>query len=118
MRDHRRAPSRQENTELQGYAFKWMARLPGRVRPLQVGRQYPRIANRLAMIWADPQIAEIYFKDLIAPKREGRQGFPEEIISEINRLYLYFLSGLETQMPDKPWMEPGHEDRPSARARM
>jgi len=58
--------------------------------------KFPRIASELAIRWADPELdAELdpYLDQLISHTRDGRQGFPLEVMSE-----LLFLSELRWWM--------------------
>lgn len=71
---------------LQRLAFSWLARLPEKVRPIELGRVYPRIANRLAAIWIDPSVTAKYLEDLLVDGRGGRRGFPTAIDQELRKL--------------------------------
>ena len=70
--------------------FKWIAALPREVRPLELLKQYPRIANMLAQAWHDPSAFREYMFDLLIDRRGGRQGFPQAVRSELLRLRTYF----------------------------
>ena len=49
---------------------------------------YPRIAAELIQRWGDPGI-DVYLNELISCSRDGRQGFPLDVMSD-----LLFLSEL------------------------
>ena len=70
--------------------FKWIASLPREIRPLALLQQFPRIANMLAQSWHDPAAFREYMFDLLIDRRGGRQGFPQDVRSELLRLRAYF----------------------------
>ena len=47
--------------------------------------QYPRIANRLALVWPDAVLAKRVLDDVVADRRGGRRGFPREVADELSR---------------------------------
>ena len=70
--------------------LKWMALLPQKLRPFNLGRQYPRIANEICRQWNIPARRESYLKELLivdGPRK--RQGFPQQVATEIAALALY-----------------------------
>jgi len=69
--------------------FKWIARLPRHVRPIELLRQFPRVANALATNWNDPQAFRACLYDLLVDKRGNRSGFPDEVVSELLALRSY-----------------------------
>lgn len=89
------------NLEVQEYSFKWLLSLPKDVRPLTLGKHFPRILNRLALISSDQTITVGYLRDLITPARRGRQGFPDAIVGELHRLYLHIWGAPD----DDPWAD-------------
>jgi len=70
--------------------FRWVAGLPREVRPLALLQQFPRIANMLAQSWHDPAAFREYMFDLLIDRRGGRQGFEQDVRSELLRLRAYF----------------------------
>jgi hypothetical protein len=78
--------------ELTDRAFAWLAQIRKEARPQALARQYPRIANRFAELWASPAQCERYLDELLLDQRGGRQGFPPEVASEIVTLKAYFLT--------------------------
>ena len=70
--------------------FRWIASLPREVRPLALLKQFPRIANMLAQAWHDPAAFREYMFDLLIDRRGGRQGFPQDVRSELLKLRAYF----------------------------
>jgi hypothetical protein len=84
-------------------AFKWIARLPQEVRPLNLLRQYPRIANNLALHWPDANAFRHCLYDLLIDKRGGRQGFPQPVLQDLLQLreyvdHLEFVRGARTRL--------------------
>jgi hypothetical protein len=71
-------------------AFKWIARLPKEVRPLKLLREYPRIANHLALCWPDRKAFRHYLYDLLVDKRGGRKGFPQPVLKDLLTLREWF----------------------------
>lgn len=69
--------------------FRWMARLPRGVRPLELLRQFPRVANALAVSWREPSEFRACLYDLLIDKRGNRKGFPKEVIAELLALRAY-----------------------------
>jgi hypothetical protein len=70
--------------------FKWVAGLPREVRPFELLKQFPRIANMLAQAWHDPAAFREYMFDLLIDRRGGRKGFPQNVRSELLQLRSYF----------------------------
>ena len=85
-----RARGRPEDLTLSEDAFRWMAKLPRQARPIELGRRYPRIANRLAAIWTDRPKVDAYLHELLIDRRQGRQGFAPAIGLELARLRAHF----------------------------
>jgi hypothetical protein len=78
--------------------FRWIATLPKSVRPLALLRQYPRIANAMALMWREPDIFRAYLEDLLIDRRGNRQGFPKAIRQEL-------LALRALRKPDAPAFE-------------
>src|SRR4051794_10066596 len=70
--------------------FRWMARLPQHVRPLNLLRQFPRVANTLATAWVDRHAFRLCLYDLLMDKRGNRKGFPSEVQAELMTLRSFF----------------------------
>jgi hypothetical protein len=70
--------------------FRWVAKLPRRVRPLALLRHYPRIANMMAGMWQDPQSYCAYVHDLLTDRRGNRKGFSPEIVQELLALRVHY----------------------------
>lgn len=87
----RRTSSNHVLPDLSAATFKWIASMPLKLRPYQLARQFPRIANRLAETWSRPEICERYLDELIMDSRGGRKGFPPEVATEIAALKAHFM---------------------------
>lgn len=76
----RRAP-----TWLRAATAKWLLDLPEAVRPLQLAKRYPRVANDLCLLWRRPALYERYMANLLIVRRGGRRrhGFPPQLASEL-----------------------------------
>jgi hypothetical protein len=72
--------------------FQWIAKLPPDVQPMEVLRQFGRIANMLAMNWNDPEATFAYFDQLLVDRRGNRKGFPPEVMAELTALRSRYAS--------------------------
>jgi len=82
--DGERQPKREE--PLADATVTWLRTLAVDVRPRELARQFPRIANRLCELWKRPAQFEAYLKTLIIDHRGGRKGFPPEVAAELSTL--------------------------------
>jgi len=107
-----RQPPRAQDLVLSALAQAWVGSLASDERPAALVRQYPRIANRLALCWNDPALLERVFDDLLADRRGGRQGFAQDVQADLLRLRaaearrraLARITGLEvSEVPFEPW---------------
>jgi hypothetical protein len=71
---------------LTGTTRRWLQRLPARRRPYRLCTAFPRVANRLAWVWADEAMAAQVLDDLLVDRRGGRSGFPHWVTRELRRL--------------------------------
>ncbi len=83
-----REPERPQDAMLSDLARDWHQSLPRSQRPTQLCKQYPRIANRLALCWGEPALAARLLDDLTIDKRHGRAGFPPRVSLELINLRL------------------------------
>ena len=70
----------------------WLASLPPHVRPMELTRQFPRIANRLRHLWKQVARCEEYLDALLVDRRGTRNGFPSKISEELEALREYHAS--------------------------
>jgi len=68
----------------------WLASLPQDVRPVELARQFPRIANRLRHLWTRVATCEEYLDGLLVDRRGNRKGFPLKITQELESLREYY----------------------------
>lgn len=73
---------------------KWIARLPRPIRPVNLLRRFPRVANMLAASWSDRESFRTTLYDLLAPTRQNHRGFPSDVIAELLTLRSYFENHL------------------------
>jgi hypothetical protein len=66
---------------------RMLANLGGKAEayPHRTEERFPRILARLADLWGQPE-ADAYLNDLLMPDRTDRQGFPDDVASELFRL--------------------------------
>jgi len=81
--------------------LKWIATLPGKVQPLELLRQFPRIANAIALMWSEPDSFKAYMDDLLFDRRGNRQGFSKAIRQELLALRAF----REPMLPALDWHE-------------
>jgi hypothetical protein len=73
-------------------AAGWLVSLPADVRPRELARQFPRIANKLCELWKRPAQCDVYLKKLIMDDRGARKGFPPEVAKELSVLAGHYAS--------------------------
>lgn len=78
------------NDALLPTTVSWAARLPVEVRPIQLMKQFARVANRVAATWRDAGAFYDCIGDLLIDRRGGRRGFPAEVSRELFLLRDYF----------------------------
>ena len=81
-----RRPARASDEALTGTTRRWLRELPSRRRPLRLCQLYPRVANRIAWCWREPELTEQVLEDLLQDRRGGRRGFPAPVVRELQRL--------------------------------
>ncbi len=80
---------------------RWLATLPLEVQPTAIGKDFPRITNVLAALWARPDALKSYLDDLLLDKRGGRRGFPFAVLEELYALSEYYAK-LHPDRSDPP----------------
>ena len=67
------------------HTVQWANALPENVRPLTLMRQFPRVANMLALLWAETTCTPFdeYMESLVVDRRGNRQGFPPTVMSDL-----------------------------------
>jgi len=88
----RRRPALASDRALTGHALDWMVSLPPSLRPQQLGRLFPRIANALAQLWSDHGQAQQALEGLLVDRRGGRRGLPDPVQAELLALQAHLKS--------------------------
>src|SRR5512134_133945 len=83
-----RAPQHPER--VQDETVRWLATLPEHVRPVELTRKFPRIANKIAMLWRRVARCEEFLDELVVDHRGGRKGFPMAIAQELTALRRHY----------------------------
>jgi hypothetical protein len=81
-----RAPPSERDNTLSRLVPRWRESLPPESTPDYLCAHFPRIANRLALCWADPPLALHLLDELFRDRRGGRRGFPAEALDELKSL--------------------------------
>jgi hypothetical protein len=84
----------------------WIGLLPPPVRPHALAVQFPRIANLVCAVWADPLACRKYLAELITDDRGGRKGFRSTMLREIETLQAY-----HAQLYPRSDFDPAHSSR-------
>jgi len=71
-------------------ARAWLASLPDSIRPTELARHYPRLANRFATAWNDKAGVALVFDDLLSDRRGARRGFPPAVDANLLALWRYW----------------------------
>ncbi len=98
----RRAP-RANDEALSGTARRWLRELPSRRRPLRLCQLYPRVANRVAWCWRDPELTTQLLDELLHDRRGGRRGFPTPVVRELQRLAQFNVQQRNDPQGDGWW---------------
>lgn len=106
-----RQPEREQDRTLSSGAQRWLAALPAEVQPNELCAQYPRVANRLALCWDDPMLAECLFDNLMINRRGKRKGFPPVVGAELLRLREFGASRRKTDERSDHWRAQATADR-------
>lgn len=70
----------------------WIESLPANARPRALALRFARIVNNICAAWDDPTACRKYFDDLLEDKRGGRQGFPMDVLREIQKLNEHYAT--------------------------
>src|SRR5262245_61832700 len=70
------------------HATRWAATLPIPARPHALMREFPRIANMIALLWTEPTSESFYeyMNSLLVDHRGGRKGFPPAVLHDLLEL--------------------------------
>jgi hypothetical protein len=75
----------QTSSTLQRFTVQWAETLPSNVQPRALMREYPRIANMVALLWTEPTRTAFdnYMESLLVDRRGNRKGFPSAVASDL-----------------------------------
>jgi len=82
----RRHQPGKDDLELSAAGLAWLASIEQPARPIKLAAAFPRIVNRMAKLWKQPQEMDRYFEELLADTRGNRKGFPLNILMELSTL--------------------------------
>lgn len=72
--------------QLPAHTVQWIVSLPAAARPLHLFMHYPKLGNKLAMLWENTGDAQRFFDEMLMDTRGTRQGFPKEVFDDLMRL--------------------------------
>ena len=72
--------------------------------PHRIEQDFPRILAKLADLWGDP-LMDVYMRDLLMTNRSDREGFPDDVASELFQLSL--IHGALLQPEEKTEVQGG-----------
>ena len=101
----RRRPPLASDRALTGNALDWMVSLPPSLRPQQLGRLFPRIANALSQVWGEHGQAQQALDGLLVDRRGGRRGLPDAVQAE--------LMALQSHLRSRPDLAPASAPAPA-----
>ena len=81
-----RAPPKETDKTLSRLVPLWLDELPLWAQPHYVCAKFPRVANRLALCWADAPLALRLLDEFFQDRRGTRKGFPPEATAELQVL--------------------------------
>jgi hypothetical protein len=81
-----RAPPSDGDKTLSRLVPPWCESLAPEARPNYLCAHFPRIANRLALCWADPALAVKLLDEFFLDRRGTRRGFPPKAMAELRSL--------------------------------
>lgn len=72
----------------QSVADQLLGHIPGHEDhfPWKTSARFPQIVEKIAELWPNATAMRAYFEQLLLTERETRQGFPQEIYTEIDSL--------------------------------
>jgi len=89
--------------QLEEGALQLLERLPPTLRMVALRGHFPRVLNRIAASWGDPRAFDALIGSLLIDDRQGRQGFPFEVVRELTDLREYYFSMVRPEA-----RRPGH----------
>ena len=83
----------------------WMAELPHAVRPSELARRFPRIANSIAELWPRVARCEEYLDSLVIDERGNRKGFPPPVAHELTALRSHYAELHPSDQSTWDWVD-------------
>jgi hypothetical protein len=81
-----RTPPKGNDLTLSALIPGWLESLVPDAWPSYLCTYFPRIANRLALCWADPELTVLLLDEFFMDRRGTRRGFPPEALEELRVL--------------------------------
>jgi hypothetical protein len=81
-----RTPPKGNDLTLSALVPGWLESLVPDAWPSHLCTYFPRIANRLALCWADPELTVLLLDEFFMDRRGTRRGFPAEALEELRAL--------------------------------
>ena len=88
--------------ELTGEALRLLVKVDRWVVLRELPENFPRVLNRLALVWSKPLEADRCFEELLMNSRGIRQGFPLAVVSELTALRHFYVTRAFPKHTD-PW---------------
>jgi len=86
---HERSRPRWAAEPLDPDTTRWLDQLPPGIRPRELPRLFPRIANKLCSLRTNPAVSNRYLSNLLMDTRDGaREGFPLAVAGELAALLI------------------------------
>lgn len=95
---------------LLGAAKELIDSFPKENKPLALAEQFPRIINRISLVWPYPTECEEYLNSLITDNRTGRQGFPFAVLAEISNLRDFYHDQFPFVFKNDVWSKAHNPD--------
>lgn len=92
-----RSPLSERDRTLSALVPRWVESMSTELQPRYLSEHFPRIANRLALCWADPALTVQLLDAFLVDKRGTRRGFPQKALSELKGLRQLALRRLSPQ---------------------
>ena len=93
-----RQPLGPASNKLTDFTVRWLFRQPPELLPKMLAREYPRIVNRIADLWQQPDACIRYLDELLIDQRGTRSGFPLRIVQELARLRAHLTPPFELSL--------------------
>lgn len=79
----KRSPPSGTDLQLSALVPPWLESLPREAWPGYLCEFFPRVANRLALCWRDPELTVRLIEEFLADRRGTRRGFPPQAKDEL-----------------------------------